>query len=221
MKDGTRYAERLKKACAKLRKPATMAEFPEWSDPVRALAIGVLGTDFGEERAERLLNHALTTMVDWNEIRVSNALELSKTINDSSPGSMDRCRNLIDAIQAVYDRENVISLERLKSTGRREAKHYLETLKGVDEYAVATIVLWSLGGHAIPVSNRLLAALRKADLVNPTASRAEVQAFLERNVAASEAREFCMMMRSLGSSRQSSNRRSVTRKVKSKRKAAK
>ncbi len=212
MKDGTLYAERLKKAYAKLRRSAPAPELPELSDPIRGLAIGVLGTDFGEERAERQLNHALTTMVDWNEIRVSNAAELSSAVGDTSPDSVRRCRNLIGAIQAVYDRENKVSLERLKTIGRREARNYLETLKGVDEFAVAAVVLWSLNGHAIPVSNRLLHVLRQAELVNPAATRAEVQAFMERNVSASQAKEFCVVMRSFAPAQRSSGRRNVTRK---------
>jgi hypothetical protein len=37
-------------------------------------------------------------------------------------------------------------------------------------------------------------ALRQAELVEPTATMEEVRAFLERNVAASDAKEFCLMM---------------------------
>ena len=57
-------------------------------------------------------------------------------------------------------------------------------------------MLWSFGGHAIPVSDPLLASLRAADLIHPTATRAEVQAFLERNINAAQAKEFCLVMRS-------------------------
>jgi len=213
MKEGTRYAERLRKVYAKLQKSPPDLNVVELRDPVRCLAVGILGTDFGEELGERQLNRAFSTMVDWNELRVSNASELSEAVGDVSPESMRRCRNLIDAIQAIYDRENKVSLERLKTIGRREARTYLETLKGVDEFAVAVVVLWSLGGHAIPVSQQLLEELRDANLVNPTATREEVQAFMERNVAASEAMEFCVVMRSFAAAKRSSNRRTVTRKA--------
>ncbi len=212
MKDGTLYAERLKKAYAKLRKGSTAAEYPDLSDPIRCLAVGVLGTDFGEERAERQLNHAMAIMVDWNEIRVSIPLELAAAIGDLSEEGQRRCRNLIAALHAIYERENRVSLDRLQSIGRREARHFLESLKGVDEYAAAMVVLWSLGGHAVPVSNRLLDALRAAELVNPIATRAEVQAFLERNIAASQAKEFCMVMRSLAGGGRSVERSSAVKK---------
>ena len=60
------------------------------------------------------------------------------------------------------------------------------------------VALWSLGGHGIPIDDRLWQALRDADLVHPSADRGEVQAFLERHVAASEAKAFCILMRSFG-----------------------
>ena len=57
-------------------------------------------------------------------------------------------------------------------------------------------MLWSFGGHAIPVSDTFLQALREAELAHPHATRAEVQAFLERNINAAQAKEFCLVMRS-------------------------
>ena len=199
MKDGTLYADRLKKAYSRLKSGAGGAGLPEPGDPIRCLALGILGSDNGPSRAERQLNKALGMVVDWNEIRVSNAQEVSSLLGDSSPESLRRCQNLIDALQAIYDRENKLSLDRLKSLGRREARQYLESLKGMDEYAVAYVVLWSFGGHAIPVWNNVLGILREADLVHPTATRSEIQAFLERNVSAADAKAFSLAVGSLGS----------------------
>lgn len=199
MKDGTRYADRLKKAYAKLKHSISEADIPEPRDPIRCLALGILGSDNGPDRAERQLNKALGLVVDWNEIRVSNVNEVAALLGDTSADSLRRCQNLLDALHAIYGRENQVSLDRLKSLGRREARQYLETLKGVDEYAVAYVVLWSFGGHAIPVWNQILKTLHEANLVHPTATRAEIQAFLERNVAAADAKAFSLAIGSLGS----------------------
>ena len=220
MKDGTLYAERLKKAYSKLKFAPADASFPEPGDPIRCLALGVLGSDNGPSRAERELNRALDVVVDWNEIRVSNAQEVSHLLGDSSAESLKRCQNLIDALQSIYDRENKLSLDRLRTLGRREAKQYLESLKGVDEYAVAYVMLWSFGGHAIPVWNNVLDALREADLVHPTATRAEIQAFLERNVSAADAKAFSMAVGSLGSGKRGGGGKTSTRPKTKKRAAA-
>jgi len=150
----------------------------------------------GDEFAERLVSKLTANVVSWNEVRVSNATELQRAAGDSVESHAPYYRCLIRALQSVFDHENVMSLDRLKSMGRRDAKACLEKLDAVDEYVVASILLWSLGGHAIPVCDRLLDSLRAAGLVHPDATRAEVQAFLERHVPATEAKLFCVAMRS-------------------------
>ena len=214
MKDGTLYADRLKKAYAKVKGGISAADIPELRDPVHCLALGVLGTDNGPDRAERQLNKALALVVDWNEIRVSNAAEVSDLVGDHSADSLRRCQHLIDALQAIYDRENKVTLDRIKSLGRREARQYLESLKGVDEYAVAYVVLWSFGGHAIPVWNQVLGGLREAQLVHPTASRAEIQAFLERNVSAADAKAFSLSIGALSKAKVAASKRASSAKPK-------
>lgn len=196
MKNGTLYAGRLKKAFAKLRLVEQEPEIPEPDEPLRRLAIAIIGEGSTDLQAQRCIDRALTVMVDWNEMRVSDGSELNKAAGNMIPHGKRRCEQLISALQAIYYRENRLSLDRLLNMGRREARHYLEELDGVGDYAVASVLLWSLAGHAIPVNDRLLAALRDANLVNSSASRAEVQAFLERHISATDAKKFCIIMRS-------------------------
>ena len=196
MKSGTVYAARLKKAYSKQKQAAGPIEVPDGDEPLHRLAIGILGVVNGDDFAERLVTKLLANVVGWNEVRVSNAPELQRAAADTVDSHRPYYERLIRALQSVYDHENVVSLERLKSMGRRDAKSFLEQLDGVDEYVVASVLLWSLGGHAIPVYDRLLESLRAAGLVHPDATRAEVQAFLERHIPATEARTFCVLMRS-------------------------
>ena len=135
-------------------------------------------------------------MVDWNEVSVSSVGQVHRAMGDRIPQGLDRARQLLDALQAIYEREHRVSLDRLHGIGRREARDYLEALEGVDDFAAASVMLWSFGGHAIPVSDKLLNSLHEAELIHPTATRAEVQAFLERNVNSAQAKEFCLVMRS-------------------------
>ncbi len=211
MKNGTVYAAKLKRAYARLRQSVPNRRVPEADDPVRCLAIAILAVHCSDEEADRAVDRALTAFVDWNDVRVSSALELNKATGNAIPQGTQRCQCLINALQAVFDCENRLSLDRLKGMGRREARHYLEQLNGVDEYAVASVILWSLGGHAIPVNDRLLEALREADLINPSASRGEVQAFMERHVSATDAKEFCIIMRSFKGKKRAASKSSKTK----------
>lgn len=195
MKNGTLYAVKVKKVFGRLRKglAATDDEQAE-VDPLTQLAHAIIACSQGENKATKAVQSILEHMVGWNEIRVSTPEEVEVAAGVALTDGRAVCKRLVRALQSIYDRENRMCLEALKSMGRRDAKAYLEKLESVDEYVVASVMLWSLGGHAIPVSDAQLETLRRAELVEPSATRAEVQAFLERNIAAADAKTFCLVL---------------------------
>jgi endonuclease III len=195
MKNGTFYAKRVKRFFSKLKQEYENPELPEPSDPVRTLAVGLLSRETSQENAERALDSLFEVMVDYNELRVSTIPEISEQIEPYVPNPAKRADALRRVLNAIYQKQHRISLDRLHKLGRREARHYLDHLDGMDAHAAASVVLWSLGGHAVPVDVRMLERLREEELVEPSASIEEVQAFLERNIAATDARQFCILMR--------------------------
>lgn len=197
MKDGSRYAERVRRRFPKSSLPAAET-CPAPTDPLVQLGCAILGGGLGEEAGQRALEHLRRAMVDWNEVRVSAPLELAAAVDSTIDRAVARCDALRRALNAVFDRESRMSLDGLRSMKIRDARQFLTSLDGADEFAAASVVLWSLGGHAIPVDDRTLDALRREDLIHPDASRAEVQAFLERAVPAAQARPFCVMLRAWG-----------------------
>lgn len=211
MKQGTLYAARVRKAYARLRAQLPKPELPETDEPLRRMAIAVFGVRLGDVAAESAINRLLSRMVDWNEIRVSHVSELYDALQSANPAMHELCQRLREALQAVFQRENAMSLERLKRLGLREARQYLEELKGIDAYAVASVCLWSLGGHGMPVDDRVLRAMREAELVHPEANREEIQAFLERNISSADAKEFCVLMRSFSPDKAAGKREGAKR----------
>lgn len=195
MKQGTLYAARLKKTYAGVLRSNSAPPIPEPDDPMRRLALGVFGVQDGERAAVKALDRLLGVVVDWNDIRVSTAAEAQLAVGNALTDALPLCERLRRVLQSVFDNVNGLSLDHVQKMGRREARQYLEAFDGVDEYAAAGVVLWSLSGHAIPVDDRLLAALRRAELVHPEASREQVQAFLERHISAADAKTFCLVMR--------------------------
>ncbi len=201
MKQGTLYAGRLKKAYAKMRQQTPAPETPAPTEPLHQLASATFAVSCGEKQAARLVDSLLSNMAGWNEVRVSRPAEINKAIGDAVLDSLEPCQRLLSMLESVYERENALSLDRLKQMGRREARQYLDSLGGVDEYGVASVALWSLGGHGIPVNDGLLKELRAARLAHPDATRGEVQAFLERHISAADAQVFSIVMASYKASK--------------------
>lgn len=194
MKNGTVYAKRVKRLFNQLKKSFDVPEMPEPTDPVEQIVLARLIAAAGETRAKRAFHQLVDVMVDINEIRVSTSMELSAILRPYVPDSLECAVSIRRALNDVFRREHAVRLDVLKTLGRREARHYLESLDGVDHYVAASVMLWSLGGHAIPVDSRLFELMGKENLIDPSAKVADVQAFLERNIGADDAKAFCLLM---------------------------
>lgn len=194
MKNGTVYGKRVRRLYGQLKRRFGSPDIPEATDPVEQMIFARLAAAGGESRAKRSVNCLREVMVDINEVRVSTSMELAAAIRAYIPNSLG-CAGLIRrALNDVFRRQHAMTLDVLSALGRREARQYLESLDGVDGYVAASVMLWSLGGHAIPVDSRMFESLRQEDLIDPSATIAEVQAFLERNISASNAKTFCLLM---------------------------
>jgi len=192
MKKGTFYARKLKQVYGKFRGCAAVKSMPEPTPPVEQLIVAVLSQETSTAQAQKVLKRLGEDMVDYNELRVSTPEEVAVSISKHVPHTVERATELIRLLNAIYQTEYAVSLDSLTSKGVREIKSHLEKLDGITPYVTASVLLWSLGGHAIPVSDRVVEFLKEEDMVDPGASCAEVQAFLERHVSAADARSFCL-----------------------------
>jgi endonuclease III len=187
MKQGSEYAKRLKRLLGQLVKRFGKPEPTDTVDPIDQLIIGILAGCTTHSKAVSVYRRLRQHVVDLNELRVTPAMELAEQIGDGVPLARQKAQRIVDALNAIRKRQDSLDLSFLRQRGRREAREYLESLDGVDAATAASIMLFSLGGHAIPVDDLLLYVLQKDELVDPKAEPAEVQGFLERSVNSSQA----------------------------------
>ena len=194
MRNGAEYAKRVTRLFKKLRRGEKAVDFGQPTDPTEQLITSTLSVNTTPEHGRKALRRLKDRMVDFNEIRVSSPAEITGAVKDLIPSSTERAKKLVNTLNALFHTEHQVDLGCLKSMGIRDAKRYLEELGDIEPFVVASVILWSLGGHAIPVSNPLLKSLRDNDLVAPDCDVAVVQSFLERHVAATDAKQFCHVM---------------------------
>jgi endonuclease III len=191
MKHGPEHAKRLKRLFGEMtRKFGRPAPAAELEDPVEQLVVGILSACSTRSRAEAVFKKLREQVVDLNELRVTPPVELADMIGSSLPLARVKAHRIVEALNAIRRRQDSLDISFLKQRGRREAREYLESLHGVDKAAAAHVVLYGLGGHAIPVDDLTLYVLLKDEIVEAGSDLLEVQAFLERQIAASEARLF-------------------------------
>lgn len=201
MKGGTEYARKLRKHYETLRKrfgkaaPQEGNGSPGERDGVVVMIRALLEENASPEDARRAFEALLSQTVDLNDLRVSLPREILEMMGTSLPEAEDKAQRIHRALNAVFRRYASLSLDPLRKKTIRDARRSLEILEGMTPFAVACVVQEFLGGHAIPLDQVLLEALRGAGLIDPQAELSEVQGFLERNVRAEEAREFTAVIR--------------------------
>ncbi len=195
MKQGTEYARKIKRLFTRLKKEYGTPEVPEATDPIDQALFGILHHGTTVAKAEKALRAMNDAMVDRNELRVSSPAELIELMGPGFPHATRKAKAIGKVLTAVFARYDELSIEALRDKGKREGRKILEEMDGMDFAAAAGVMLFSLDGHAIPVDENTLAVLRAEDLVHPEADVEEVQAFLERNVSAANAKAFTVLLR--------------------------
>ena len=137
------------------------------------------------QKAHERIREAL---VDLNELRVCTSDELSAILGSRSPRVAERSLRMLTVLNAIFDRENTMSLASLKEMTKREVQDYLSSIDGLPVYAAARVILFGLGWHAFPVDERIAKKLLAEDVVS--AGDIDQQAAqLERGVRASDSLE--------------------------------
>src|SRR5205085_6606996 len=161
MKHGSEYAKRMKRLMGQLVRKFGKPDPTDPVDPIDQLIIGILAgctTHFKALSVYKRLRHHV---VDLNELRVTPPMELAEQIGDGVPLARQKAQKIVDALNAIRKRQDSLDLTFLKQRGRREAREYLEALEGVDRATAASVVLFSLGGHSVPLDDLLLYVLQK------------------------------------------------------------
>ena len=178
--------ERIAALIGALEKAAGEVELMEGMEPLSQLVYSFCRYGVTEPEADAAYDGLLDGMVDLNELRVSDTAEIAAVLGKGYGDASDRAARLKDALNGVYASEHGMTLERLTKIGKREAKAYLEGLDGVLPYVSASVMVLSLGAHAVAVDDRLLGRLIEDGVLDEGTDVPGAQSVLERNIKADD-----------------------------------
>jgi endonuclease-3 len=134
------------------------------------------------ERADRAYRNLQERFFDWNEVRVSSTRELAEALA-SLPHAEARAQRIIDFLQEVFETTFSFDLEPLEKKGAKLAAKQLARYQAANDYAVASVLQHSLGGHAVPLDEPSMRALRRLGLLDGDAADMEaLRASVEHQV---------------------------------------
>lgn len=195
MKNATKHAEELRSLYKKLLKEHK-PEPREPMDPLKALVRGAMSFDVSDDRADAAMKAIDKEFVDLNELRVATDLEIQELLGQRYPNIEKRVAMITQSLNNIFEREHTLSLDRLKTISKRDARHFLRELPDVHPFVEAYVMLYGFDGHAIPIDDDMLAYLREQEIIDEQTSLEEAQRFVEHHIKHEESHSFYVALRS-------------------------
>lgn len=194
MKNASKHADSLKSVFKKLKKEHTPRE-KQAMEPLQALVRGVMSYDVADSRADEAMVVIGREYVDLNELRVATELEMQDLLGSRYPDIEKRVFVITTALNAIFEKESTLSLDRIKTISKRDARQFLRELPEMTPFVDAYVMTFAFEGNCIPVDQTIVDYLKEHDVADGEANIEEVQKFLEHNLKSEECFEFYSVIR--------------------------
>ena len=194
MKNAGKHADELKSLLKRLVKEHKPGE-REPQEPLKALVRAAMSFDVSDHRADEAMRAIDREFVDLNELRVATDLEIQEMLGQKYPEIERRVAMITTALNNIFEREHTMSLDRLRTISKRDARQFLRDLPEIHPFVEAYVMLMAFDGHAIPLDDDMLAYLREEEVVDPETTLEEAQRFVEHHIKAEESYPFFAALR--------------------------
>jgi endonuclease III len=194
MKNATKYAETFRsliKLLQKETKPGPMQKL----DPLKALVRGAMSYDVSESLADQAMSHIEREFVNLNELRVATDLEIQELLGLKYPVIQQRVETITGSLNAIFEQEHTLSLDRLKTISRKDARQFVRDLPGMNPFVEAFVMMFGFEAPAMPVDQETVNYFRGKEIFDEKTTPEDAQRFLEHNIKAEECYEFFALLR--------------------------
>ncbi len=126
---------------------------------------------------------------DWNEVRVTTAIELSEVMH-SLREPMAASTRLKRTLHSMFEANYTFDIDPLRRDNLGKAIQRMEKYKGITPFVVSYVAQNALGGHAIPVDNSLINLLFTVGIIDEKEAESSSVPGLDRAVTKSRGVEF-------------------------------
>jgi hypothetical protein len=222
MKDSKIYAGNLQKYYRSAKRKYGKTEKVQYETIIESVIYGVLLEHLSESSVKSAMRKFNKHFVDYNDLRVSRPEEIIEMIGDDTNQSRQAASSLIQALRAIFKKYNNLNMSSMKKSGKRQAKAVLEKFEPVSNFCVDYSMVTALGGHAIPLTAKMIEYLRDNELVHPESEEADISGFLARQIPASGGYDFYSYLRKDSESgRKKKAKKKTTKKKTTKKKKTK
>jgi endonuclease III len=194
MRNASKYSDSLKHWFKRLSRDAEATALQPL-EALEALVRAAMSYDVTDSRAEDAMKAISKEFVDLNELRVATDLEIQELLGVKYPAIEQRVAMITQSLNNIFEREHTMSLDRLKTVSKRDARQFLRELPQIHPFVEAYVMLFAFEGNAFPLDDEMLTHLRDQELVDPEATLVEAQRFLENYVKGEEIHQGYVLLR--------------------------
>ena len=199
MKNATKYADTLRSFTRKMIRDRK-APPREPQEALKALVRSAMSYDVPDDKAEGAMKAIEREFVDLNELRVATDLEIQELLGNRYPQIEKRVALITQSLNAIFEKEHTLNLDRLQTISKRDARQFLRELPDVHPFVEAYVMLFAFDGHTIPMDGQMLEYLREEEVIEPETSLEEAQKFVEHHIKAEECHDFYRALRAAAQS---------------------
>jgi endonuclease III len=164
-------------------------------EPLDALVRGAMSYDVSDNRADDAIKMIGKEFVDLNELRVATDLEIQEMLGVRYPAIEERVAMITQCLNDIFEREHTMSLDRLKTVSKRDARQFLRELPGINPFVEAYVMLMAFDGNAFPIDQEMLNYLLEEEILEEETALAEAQKFVENQIKGEEIYDFYRLLR--------------------------
>jgi endonuclease III len=194
MKNPSKHADALRalqRSLLKQFKPQPLVPL----EPLKALVRGAMSYDVSDTKADDAMRALDKEFVDLNELRVATDLEIQELLGVRYPQIERRVAMITQGLNDIFEREHTLSLDRLKTVSRRDARQFLRELPDIHPFVEAFVLVTAFDGHAFPIDEETLAMLRDEEVVESDTTLEDAQKFVEHHLKTGDAWDFFSAVR--------------------------
>lgn len=182
------------------------------TDATEMLVLGILATNETFSRAKHAVRSLREKMVDYNELRVTPAVELADLLDGSIADPRKASTEIVKTLNAVFNRFDTFDLSELKGKSKGELGKVFEDIPGCPDHARCAMLLFCFEVPAMPLDDRMLEYLQSVKAMPAEADLPTARAFIERQLKTSELPTFYWQLRKAAEQEFKSRRPSKNKK---------
>ena len=189
MKNSKEYSTKIAKLFRNLKRKCAKAKKPVYANPIESLIFATLRENCSQTATKPLMRKLEKYFVDFNELRVSKIEEIMEVLGSTSDDFHKAADTMKITLGSIFGKYNTLDLSELKDMGKKLAKKELKGLE-ISRFAINYCFVTFLGGHAIPLTEKMIEYLRSEKLVYPDSTVEQIEGFLERQITAANGFSF-------------------------------